>query len=101
MPILVTGTLDIDPAQRDGFIAAAEELMSSTRQEAGCEHYSFAADLGDPGRFHISEQWGSQPEMDAHMTAAHFLAFMGKMGGFGVRGASLTKWEGGTGSPLM
>ena len=53
MPILVTGTMDIDPAQRDAFIVACQELMTGTHQEAGCEHYSFTADLSDPGRFHI------------------------------------------------
>jgi quinol monooxygenase YgiN len=75
--------------------------MDATHQEAGCEHYSFAADLADPGRFHISERWSSQGEMDAHMASPHLAAFMGKLGGLGVRGASLTKWEGATGSALM
>jgi quinol monooxygenase YgiN len=101
MPILVTGTIDLDPAQRDGFIAACQELMEATHQEAGCEHYSFAADLSDTGRFHISERWSSQSEMDVHARSAHLAAFMGKLGAFGVRGASLTKWKGATGSPLM
>jgi quinol monooxygenase YgiN len=101
MPILVTGTIDIDPARRDAFIAACQELMAATHQEAGCEHYSFSADLGDAGRFHISERWSSQEEVDAHSASAHFLSFMGQVGDFGVRGASLTKWEGATGSPLM
>jgi quinol monooxygenase YgiN len=100
-PILVTGTIDLDPDQRDGFIAACRELMDATHQEDGCEHYSFAADLADPGRFHISERWASQGEMEAHSASAHLAGFMGKLGGFGVRGASLTKWEGATGAPLM
>jgi len=100
-PILVTGVIDLDPAQRDGFIAACQELMAATHQEDGCEHYCFAADLSDPGRFHISERWASKPEMDAHMGSAHLAAFMGAMGNFGVRGASLTQWTGATGTTLM
>jgi quinol monooxygenase YgiN len=100
-PILVTGTMDLDPANRDGFIAAASELMAATRAEAGCEHYCFAADLDDPGRFHISERWASQADVDTHMATPHMAAFMGKLGEFGVKGASLTKWEGAAGSPLM
>lgn len=100
-PILVTGIVELDPAHRDGFIAAANELMTATHAEAGCEHYSFSADLADPGAFHLSERWTSQAEMDAHLQTPHLAAFMGAMGGFGVKSASITKWEGATGSALM
>jgi quinol monooxygenase YgiN len=100
-PILVTGNMQLDPANRDAFIAAASELMEATRAEDGCEHYAFSADLTDPGAFHISERWASQAAMDSHMASPHMAAFMGKIGGFGITGASLTKWEGASGSPLM
>ena len=100
-PILVTGSMELDPANRDAFVVAVSELMEATRAEAGCEHYAFTADLADPGAFHISERWASQTDMDSHMQSAHMAAFMGKLGGFGIKGASLTKWEGATGSPLM
>lgn len=100
-PILVTGHVDLDPAKRDDFVAACIELMAATHQEAGCEAYSFAADLADPGRFHVSERWSSKEEMDAHSASSHLAAFMGKLGAFGVTGASLTKWTGASGAPLM
>jgi quinol monooxygenase YgiN len=98
--ILVTGTIDVDPAQRDAFIEAATKLMGPTRAEAGCERYAFTADVEDPGRFHVVEQWASEDEMNAHMQAPHLAEFMATIGAF-VRGAGLTKWEGATGSKLM
>ena len=101
MTILVTGTMDIDPAKRDDFIAAATAVMEGSQAEEGCEHYAFSADLHDPGRFHISEQWAGKEAMDTHGAAPHFLAFLGAMGGMGVKAATVTKWEGATGSPLM
>lgn len=99
--IIVTGVIDLDPAHREAAIAAATTLMEATRAEDGCEGYTFSGDFGDPGRFYISEQWASAAAMDAHMASPHLAAFMGAMGGFGVTGASLTKWEGATGSKLM
>jgi quinol monooxygenase YgiN len=99
--ILVTGVVDLDPSKRDDFIAACTELMTATREETGCEHYIFSADLDDPGRFHLSERWESAVAMAAHSGTPHFASFMGKMGGFGVTGASITKWTGASGSPLM
>ncbi len=101
MTILVTGTIDFDPSKRDDTIAAVTECMQATRAEEGCEGYVFSADLQDPGRVHVSEQWSSQETMDAHMASPHLAALMGKMGDLGVTGASLTKWDGATGSKLM
>ncbi len=75
--------------------------MAATRAEDGCESYVFSADLGDAGKFYVAEQWASQEVMDIHMATAHLAAFMGAMGGFGVTGASLTKWDGATPSKLM
>lgn len=99
--IIVTGTIDLDPALRDEAIAAALVVMEATRAEDGCEAYTFSADFADPGRFYVVEQWASAAAMDAHMASPHLAEFMGKMGAFGVTGASLTKWEGATGSKLM
>jgi quinol monooxygenase YgiN len=99
--ILVTGTLDIDPANRAAFVEAVSELMAATRAEDGCEHYAFSADLADEGRFHVSERWRDQAASDSHSASAHFLGFMGRLGEFGVKGADLQKWLGAEGSPLF
>ncbi|MSO87495.1 MAG: antibiotic biosynthesis monooxygenase [Acidimicrobiia bacterium] len=101
MTILVTGTIDFDPAKRDDAIAAINDCMVASRKDDGCEAYVFSGDFGDPGRVHVSEQWTSQEQMDAHMATPHMAAFMGQMGAFGVTGASLTKWDGATPSKLM
>lgn len=92
--ILVTGVMDIDPAKRADFIAAVEALMAATRAEDGCEHYSFSADVTDEGRFYISEQWRDQAAVDAHNATPHLATFMGSVGDFGLRSASLTMWHG-------
>lgn len=92
--ILVTGVMDIDPAKRDDFIAAVNELMAATRAEDGCEHYSFSADVADDGRFYISEQWRDQAAVDSHNATAHLATFMGSVGDFGPKGITLTMWHG-------
>ena len=99
--IIVTGTIDLDPAKRDDAIAAALEVMEATRAEEGSVAYTFSTDLSDPGRLHLVEEWASAAAMDAHMQTPHLAAFMGKMAECGVRAANLTKWEGATGSKLM
>ena len=99
--IVVTGTIDIDPANREAAIAAAVTMQQESRKEDGCVRYVFSADLEDEGRFHLNEQWASQAAMDTHFASPHMAAFMGSMGGLGVTGTEITKWEDGTPSKLM
>jgi quinol monooxygenase YgiN len=99
--IIVTGIIDLDPAKHDEAVAAMIELMDATRTEAGNEAYTFSADVADPGRFHVVEQWASAEAMNAYMAAPHLAAFMDKMSGFSVTGTSFTKWEGAIGSKVV
>jgi quinol monooxygenase YgiN len=99
--ILVTGVIDLDPAKRDEAIAVLTAAMEATRAEAGCEHYVFSADLTDPGRFHVSEQWANQAANDAHGAGPALATLMGAMGSLGVTGASLTAWTGAEPKKLM
>lgn len=99
--VILTGVIDLDPAKRDAFIAAAVTCMTATRAEEGNELYAFSADVEDPGRFYINEQWASQAVIDVHMATPHLAAFMGSMGEFGVTGVSLVQWNGGAPTKLM
>ena len=101
MSILVTGTIEFDPAKREEAIAAVNTAVEATLKEEGCEGYAFSADLNDPGRFYIAEQWASQEAMDSHMQTPHLAALMAAWGTVGVTSASLTKWDGATPSKLM
>ena len=58
MTILVTGTIDFDPAKRDDAIAAVTACMAATRAEEGNEGYVFSGDLEDEGRFHVTRALG-------------------------------------------
>ena len=101
MPIIVTGTIDLDPANRDAAIEAFKTCMAVTRAEEGNEGYVFAADVEDPGRFHVTEQWRDAEAMASHSASPHLAELISQMGALGVTSASLMKWEGATGSKLM
>jgi quinol monooxygenase YgiN len=101
MSIIVTGTIDLDPAKRDAAIVAMTTCMTATRAEAGNEAYTFSADVEDQGRFHVTEQWADQAAIDEHMATPHLAALMGQMGELGVTAAALTQWTGATASKLM
>ena len=68
MTILVTGTIDFDPAKRDDAIAAVTTVHGGHPRGGGLRGLRLlAATSTDPGRFHVTEQWASQEAMDIHM----------------------------------
>jgi quinol monooxygenase YgiN len=99
-PILVTGTIDFDPAHHDAAVAAAKVVMEITAKEPGCELYVFSADLSDPGRFHLSERWTDAESLAAHSKGAHLKDFGRALRDAGAKGNSITRWDGATGQKL-
>jgi quinol monooxygenase YgiN len=67
--IIVGGRFEMDPAERDAFLADRHEMMRRSRGEDGCLEYTFAADPLEPGRVILFERWGSQAALDAHLAA--------------------------------
>jgi quinol monooxygenase YgiN len=65
--VIVGGSFQVDPSQRDAFIAERHEIMRRSRAEDGCLEYTFAADPLDDGRVVLFERWASQEALDAHL----------------------------------
>jgi quinol monooxygenase YgiN len=66
--IIVGGTFEVEPEQREEFIASRHELMRASRAETGCLEYSFSADPIEPHRVLLLERWESQADLDAHLS---------------------------------
>lgn len=78
--IVVTGYLTIAPEHRATAEAAIAKLVPLTEAEEGCVTYRYAADLLEPNRINITEQWESEDAMTTHMGAPHFAEFMEAIG---------------------
>lgn len=68
--VIVTGSLEVDPNQREAFLASKMEAMRATRAETGCLEYTFSADPLQPGRVLLLERWASEKDLGAHVAAA-------------------------------
>ncbi len=68
--VIVGGWFEIEPSERDAFLAQRVEGMVRSRAERGCIEYVIAADPVDPGRAVLFERWESQADLDAHAAAA-------------------------------
>ena len=67
--VIVGGTFEMEPGQREQFLARRLEMMRVSRGEAGCLEYTFAPDPIEPGRVVLFERWESQVALDAHLVA--------------------------------
>ena len=68
--VIVAGWFEVDPSERDAFVAGRADGMRRSRAEQGCIEYVIAPDPVDPGRAVLFERWASQADLDAHLAAA-------------------------------
>jgi quinol monooxygenase YgiN len=65
--IIVGGMLEVDPAQRDAFIASRINRMRTSREEPGCLEYVISPDPLNANRVIVFERWISPDSLDAHL----------------------------------
>jgi quinol monooxygenase YgiN len=66
MTIIVSGTLHVDPAQRDAYLRARVPILEHARRAPGCLDFSLAGDVLDPGRINVYERWRSKDDLLAY-----------------------------------
>lgn len=99
--IVVSGTLTVDPANHDAAVEAMNKLVPATLAEEGNVTYGFWASLTTPGEFRVFEEWKDEAALGTHFAEPHMAEFMGALGGLGVTGSSIQKYEVSGTSPLM
>jgi quinol monooxygenase YgiN len=63
--VIVAGHVVVDPQQRDDYLSGCVEVVHQARRATGCLDFALSADLVDPGRVNIFEQWESQAAVEA------------------------------------
>ena len=65
--LIVAGSFEFAPGDRDEFLTQRTPAMVATRQELGCLEYVMSADPVDATRVVLFERWADQAAFDAHM----------------------------------
>jgi quinol monooxygenase YgiN len=61
--IIIAGSLHVEPADRDGYLAAVLDVARTARLAAGCLDFVQTPDPLDPTRIQVYERW----ESDDHL----------------------------------
>jgi quinol monooxygenase YgiN len=73
-------TMRLRPGEHADFMHAAAQLISATRQEAGCISYDLQRSVTDPQVFVFLERWSTRDAFEAHMGTPHMEAFRSASG---------------------
>ncbi len=90
--LIVAGTIQVDPEQREAVLAAVAPMVEATRAEAGCRAYVFSPDPGDPAVVQLFELWDDQAALDAHFASDHMAAWQARAADLPIRGRDITKY---------
>ena len=92
--IIISGTISIDPASRDAFLAASAPLQKATRdEEPGCLAYVFSADPVEPEQMAVYELWSDAASLEAHFLHPNFTNTRALFGQYGSRDAVVRKYR--------
>ncbi|MER6594441.1 antibiotic biosynthesis monooxygenase family protein [Micromonospora purpureochromogenes] len=61
--LIVAGSLYVDPAGRDAYLASCAEVVRQARSAPGCIDFAISADLVEPGRINVYERWDSDDQL--------------------------------------
>ncbi len=93
MTVIVAGTVRVPPENVARFRPHMDAMLEASRAEDGCETYSYALDVQDPGLIRVFEAWRDQAALDAHFRAGHMAAWRAVWPQFGVSDRQLTLYE--------
>lgn len=91
--IVIAGTFNVEPSDRDAFLDAARAVMAGTLKEEGCHAYCFSPDISDPAVVHLFERWESEGDLAPHMKAEHIKTFGRALKQLTINGRSVTMYE--------
>ena len=73
--IAVLGSFRFPPEALGEARPLMRTVIAATLAEPGCQPYSYAEDVAEPGLFRVTEVWDSREALSAHFRTSHMLAW--------------------------
>ena len=90
--VLVAAHIDVDPSKRDETIRTGKPYIDGALTQEGCLHYTWSADLENPARIEVFEEWTSEQALADHLAGPHYAAMAAHVGGAGITNAESAKY---------
>lgn len=73
--IVLSVSLRVPPAELDALRPHIDVLVAASRAEPGCQVYTYAEDMQDPGLLRVFEVYDDDAALEAHRRYPHFKAW--------------------------
>jgi quinol monooxygenase YgiN len=91
--VLIAAQLYLEPAGRDRALKSAQPWIDGALAQPGCVHYDWSADLGDPERINVFEEWESEEALAAHFAGPQYAGMVAHLGSSGLLRAASKKYR--------
>ncbi|MBB2970505.1 putative quinol monooxygenase [Mesorhizobium sp. RMAD-H1] len=91
--LLIIGTIRLPPENLRAARPVMARMVSASRAEDGCEEYSYAEDVLDPGLVHVKEMWRDQAALDRHFASEHLAEWRAEWPKLGIGERNLRVYE--------
>ncbi len=79
--IVVTARVLVPAEHRARFTEVTTSMCANSREEPGCIGYRVYADIEQPDRYVIVEEWADEEALQLHFGQPHTGAFLAELGG--------------------
>lgn len=91
--ILISAQIDLDPAGRDEALRSAQPWIDGALSQDGCLHYDWSADLANPSRVNVFEEWENEDALAAHFAGPQYAGMLAHIGKSGLQNAVSRKYR--------
>lgn len=91
--VLISAQIDVEPAGREAALKSAQPWIDGALAQPGCLHYDWSADLNDPARINVFEEWDSEAALAAHFAGPQYAGMLAHIGASGLKGSTSRKYR--------
>ncbi len=91
--IVISAQIDLPADKREEALKTAQPFIDGALSQDGCIHYDWSADLNNPSRVNVFEEWESEEALANHFANQHYAGMLGHLGGFGIENAVSRKYR--------
>lgn len=91
--IVISAQIDLPADKREEALKTAQPWIDGALSQDGCIHYDWSADLNNPKRVNVFEEWESEESLAHHFANKHYAGMLGHLGGFGIENAVSRKYR--------
>lgn len=91
--ILISAQIDLKPEGRDRALRDGRPWIDGALSQPGCIHYDWSADLSNPGRVNVFEEWESEEALAAHFAGSQYAGMLAHIGASGLIGSVSRKYR--------